>query len=372
MKKYLIIISIVLLAVACNKSDKKTQLDKLKVQRDKITEQITALQLEIAKDKGDTNDLKIPIVGVDEVKIQEFNHFIEVQGKIDGEDNVAVAPRMAGTVTKVFVKEGDLVKAGQMLAQIDDAVLRQSIDEVQTQLSFTTTLYNKQKTLWDKKIGSEVQYLSAKNNKEAMEKKMKTINEQLEMSRITAPISGSIEEVLVKVGQMAAPGVVPAFRLVNFATVKVTADVAEAYSPRVKKGDKVYIRFPDYNNEIESNITFTSKYINPTNRTFIVESRLKPGGKIEFRANMIAVVKINDYKEINAVVLPVSVIQKDASGEFVYIQDTDGKNLVAKKRVVKSGQNYNGLAEVTDGLKPGDKVIVTGFQNLDDGQIIKL
>ena len=152
MKKYLIIISIVLLAVACNKSDKKTQLDKLKTQRDKITEQITALQLEIAKDKGDTNDLKIPIVGVAEVKIQEFNHFIEVQGKIDGEDNVAVAPRMAGTVTKVFVKEGDVVKVGQILAQIDDAVLRQSIDEVQTQLSFTTTLYNKQKSLWDKKM----------------------------------------------------------------------------------------------------------------------------------------------------------------------------------------------------------------------------
>ncbi len=371
MKKLIIIISIIITIVACKSGDKKAQLDKLKGERDKITEQITALQLEISKEKGDTNDQKIPVVGITEVKTQEFNHFIEVQGKIDGEDNVAVAPRMAGTITKVFVREGDVVKVGQTLAQMDDAVLRQSLDELLTQLSFATTMYNKQKNLWDKKIGSEVQYLSAKNNKEALEKKMKTLNEQIDMTRITAPINGSIEEVLVKVGQLAAPGVLPAFRLVNFNIVKVTADVAEAYSPRVKKGDKVYVRFPDFNSEIESNITFTSKYINPTNRTFTIESRLSPC-KMEFRANMIAVVKINDYKSANACVLPVSVIQKDTKGEYVYVQETNGKDMVAKKRVVKSGQNYNGLAEVIEGLKAGDKVIVTGYQNLEDGQIIKL
>ncbi len=371
MKKLIIIISILFSIVACKSGDKKAQLEKLKTQRDKLTEQITKLQEEISKEGKDTNSSKIAIVGIAEVKTEEFNHFIEVQGKIDGEDNVAVAPKMAGTVTKVFVKEGDVVKQGQILAQLDDAVMRQSIDELQTQLTFATTMYNKQKNLWDKKIGSEVQYLSAKNNKEALEKKLRTLNEQMDMSKITAPINGSIEEVLVKVGQLAAPGVLPAFRLVNFSVVKVTADVAEAYSPRVKKGDKVYVRFPDYNQDIESNITFTSKYINPTNRTFIIESRLNPG-KMEFRANMIAVVKINDYKSAKAFVLPVSVIQKDTKGEYVYVQETNGKDMVAKKRIVKSGQNYNGLAEVIEGLKAGDKVIVTGYQNLEDGQTIKL
>ena len=370
MKKLIIIISILFSIVACKSGDKKAELAKLISKRDKITEQINVLQTELANEKGDTN-ARIPVVGIAEVKTQEFNHFIEVQGKIDGEDNVTVAPRMSGSITKVFVKEGDVVKAGQILAQIDDAVLRQSIDEVQTQLNFAIVMFNKQKNLWDKKIGSEVQYLSAKNNKEALEKKMKTLNEQMDMTRITAPINGSIEEVLVKVGQVAIPGVLPAFRLVNFSTVKVTADVAEAYSSRVKKGDKVYIRFPDFNDDIESNITFTSKYINPTNRTFTIESRLNPG-KMEFRANMIAIVKINDYKSINAFVLPVNAIQKDAKGEFVYLQESNGKDMIAKKRVVKSGQNYNGLSEVVDGLKVGDKVIVTGFQNLDDGQVIKL
>ncbi len=276
MKKLIIIISILFTIVACKSGDKKAELAKLISKRDKLTEQINVLQTELAKEKGDTN-VRISVVGIAEAKVREFNHYIEVQGKIDGEDNVAVAPKMSGSITKVFVKEGDIVKAGQILAQIDDAVLRQSIDEVQTQLNFAVVMYNKQKNLWDKKIGSEVQYLSAKNNKEAMEKKMKTLNEQMDMTHITAPINGSIEEVLVKVGQVAIPGVLPAFRLVNFSVVKVTADVAEAYSPRVKKGDKVYIRFPDFNNDIESNITFTSKYINPTNRTFTIESRLSPG-----------------------------------------------------------------------------------------------
>jgi RND family efflux transporter MFP subunit len=371
MKKIVLILSIIIAVVACKNGDKKSQLDKLKSERDKLTEQINNLQLEIAKEKGDTNNLNIAVVGVAEVKMQEFNHFIEVQGKIDGEANVALAPKMAGIITKVFVKEGDVVKAGQILAQIDDAVLRQSMDELQTQLSFANNVYVKQKNLWDKKIGSEIQYLTAKNNKEGLENKMKTVKEQMEMSRIIAPINGSIEEVLVKVGQLAAPGVLPAFRLVNFSTVKVTADVAEAYSPKVKKGDRVYIRFPDFDDEIESSITFSSKYINPTNRTFTVESRLNPG-KLEFRANMIAVVKINDYKNSNAVVLPVSVIQKGTKGEYVYIQNTDGKNMIAKKIEVKSGQNYNGMTEVIEGLKAGDKVIVTGYQNLEDGQIIKL
>ncbi|MCX6231631.1 MAG: efflux RND transporter periplasmic adaptor subunit [Bacteroidetes bacterium] len=370
MKKIILILSIILVVVSCKNGDKKAQLDKLKGERDKLTEQINKLQSEIAQEKGDTINLNIPVVGIAEVKTQEFNHFIEVQGKIDGEANVAVAPKMAGIVTKVFVKEGDVVKAGQLLAQIDDAVVRQSMDELQTQLTFANNIYVKQKNLWDKKIGSEVQYLTAKNNKEALENKIRTVKEQMEMSRITAPINGSIEEVLVKVGQLAAPGVVPAFRLVNFSTVKVTADVAEAYSAKVKKGDKVYIRFPDFNDDIESNISFTSKYINPTNRTFTIESRLNPG-KFEFRANMIAVVKINDYKNTNAIVLPFSVIQKDAKGEYVFVQDSDGKNMIARKRIVKSGQNYNGQAEIIDGLKAGDKIVMSGYQNLEEGQIIK-
>ena len=371
MKKILIIIGLVISIIACKNTDKKSEIDKLIKQRDALTEKINKLQQEYDAEHVDTNK-KAKLIEVSEIKTQEFNHFIEVQGKVDGEDNIYVAPKMSGIVTAVFAKEGDAVKKGQLLAQIDDAVLRQTIDEVQNQLTFANNIYIKQKNLWDKKIGSEVQFLTAKNNKEGLEKKIATLKEQLDMCRIAAPINGTIEEVGVKIGQVTSPAPnMPAFRMVNFSKVKITAEVAEAYSPKISKGDKVYIKFPDFNEEIETNISFSGKYINPTNRTFTIEARLNPG-KTEYRANMIAVVKINDYKKKDAVVIPVSVIQKDASGEYVFIKEDINGKLTSKKCNIKTGQNYNGNVEVIEGLKAGDKIIVTGYQNLDDGELIKL
>jgi RND family efflux transporter MFP subunit len=371
MKKLVIILGIIITIVACKSGDKKSQLDKLIKERDALTEKINTLQKEYDATNPDTT-AKIKLVELTEVKIQEFNHYVEVQGKVDGEDNIYVAPKMSGIVTAVFVKEGDAVNKGQVLAQIDDAIIKQSIDELQTQIVFATNIYNKQKNLWDKKIGSEVQYLTAKNNKESLDKKMNTLKEQMNMCKIMAPITGTIEEVGVKVGQIATPVPnMPAFRMVNFSKVKVTAEVAEAYSSKVRKGDNVIINFPDFNEEINTTISFSSKFINPTNRTFTIESRLN-AGKIEFRANMIALIKINDYKKKDAIVIPVNIIQKDASGEYIFVSVDKGNKKIAEKRVIKSGQNYNGNVEVTEGLKAGDQIIVTAYQNLEDGDTIKL
>jgi len=371
MKKLIIILGIIISIVACKSGDKKSQLDKLIKERDALTEQINKLQKEYDEANPDTTT-KIELVEISEIKNQEFNHYVEVQGKVDGEDNIYVAPKMSGVITSVFVKEGDAVKKGQLLAQIDDAIIRQSIDELQNQQVFASNLYNKQKSLWEKKIGSEVQYLTAKNNKESLDKKMNTLKEQLEMCKITAPITGTIEEVGVKVGQIATPAPnMPAFRMVNFSKVKVIAEVAEAYSSKVRKGDNVIINFPDFNEEIITTISFSSKFINPTNRTFTIESRLN-SGKMEFRANMIALVKINDYKKKDAVVIPVNIIQKDASGEFVFIAVDKANLKIAQKVMIKSGQNYNGNVEIIEGLKAGDKIIITGYQNLEDGETIKL
>jgi RND family efflux transporter MFP subunit len=371
MKKLIIILGIIISVAACKSDDKKNEINKLIKERDALTEKITKLQKEYDALNPDTT-AKIDLVEISEIKTQEFNHYVEVQGKVDGEDNIYVAPKMSGIITSVFVKEGDAVKKGQILAQIDDAMIRQSLDELQTQITFATNIFNKQKNLWDKKIGSEVQYLTAKNNKESLENKMKTLKEQMDMSKITAPITGTIEEVGIKVGQIATPAPnMPAFRMVNFSKVKVTAEVAEAYSSKVRKGDNVIINFPDFNEEINTTISFSSKYINPTNRTFTIESRLN-AGKLEFRANMIALVKINDYKKKDAIVIPVNIIQKDATGEYVYVSKENGKLKIAKKCIIKSGQNYNGYVEVIDGLKIGDNIIVTGYQNLEDGETIKL
>ncbi|MEI8047374.1 MAG: efflux RND transporter periplasmic adaptor subunit [Bacteroidota bacterium] len=370
MNKSILFLLLVVLAVACNKpADKKTELAKLKKERDQISAQIKNLETELQL--SDTNKVsKVTSVSVTEAKTAEFSHFLEVQGKVDGEDNIAVSAQMAGAITSVFVKEGDQVHKGQVLAQIDNSIIQQQIASTKQQLDFATNLYMKQKALWDQQIGSEVQYLTAKNNKENLEKAIATLNDQLEMTRIKSPINGSVEEVNLKVGQMASPGL-PAVRVVNFASVKVVAEIAEAYAPKVKPGNKVIVFFPDFNTEVESQIRFTSKYINPINRTFISEVRLGPS-KVEYRANMMAVVKINDYRNPSAFTVPITLIRESQSGKFIYVAKEESGKLVARRFIVTVGSTYNGLAEITSGIAAGDKIITTGFNSLIDGELIQV
>ncbi len=370
MNKSILFLLMVVLAVACNKpADKKTELAKLKKERDQLSAQIKNLETELQL--SDTNKVsKVTSVSVTEAKVAEFSHFLEVQGKVDGEDNIAVSAQMAGAITSVFVKEGDQVRKGQVLAQIDNSIIQQQIASTKQQLDFATNLYMKQKALWDQQIGSEVQYLTAKNNKENLEKAIATLNDQLEMTRIKSPINGSVEEVNLKVGQMASPGL-PAVRVVNFASVKVVAEIAEAYAPKVKPGNKVIVFFPDFNTEVVSQIRFTSKYINPINRTFISEVRLGPS-KVEYRANMMAVVKINDYHNPSAFALPITLIRDSQSGKFIYVAKEENGRLVARRLIITVGSTYNGLAEITTGITTGDKIITTGFNSLIDGELIQV
>ena len=369
MNKSIIFILLLAMAVACKPTDKKAELEKLKKQHDELAVKIKALETELQL--SDTIKVsKVTAVAITEAKPAEFNHYLEVQGKVDGEDNIAVSAQMAGSITAVYVKEGDKVRRGQILAQIDNSILQQQISSTKQQLDFATNLYNKQKALWDKQIGSEVQYLTAKNNKENLEKALSTLDEQVEMTRIKSPINGSVEEVNLKVGQMASPGQ-PAVRVVNFSNVKVLAEIAEAYAPKVSVGDKVIVYFPDFNIEIPSQIRFTSKYINPVNRTFQSEVRLGPS-KVEYRANMMAVVKINDYRNPSAFAVPITLIRDSQSGKFIYVAKEENGTLVARRLPVTVGSTYNGLAEITSGIAAGDKIITTGFNSLLDGELIQV
>jgi RND family efflux transporter MFP subunit len=369
MNKSIIFLLLVVLAVACGKpADKKAELAKLKKEYGELSAKIKTLEAELQL--SDTTKVsKVTVVSVTEAKASEFSHFLEVQGKVDGEDNIAVSAQMPGAITSVFVKEGDQVRKGQVLAQIDNSIIQQQISSTKQQLDFATNLFLKQKALWDQQIGSEVQYLTAKNNKENLEKAIATLNDQLEMTRIKSPINGSVEEVNLKVGQMASPGL-PAVRVVNFSSVKVVAEIAEAYAPKVKPGNKVIVFFPDFNIEVGSQIRFTSKYINPINRTFLSEVRLGPS-KVEYRANMMAVVRINDYYNPSAFSVPITLIRDSQSGKFVYIATEENGKLVARRLIVTVGSTYNGLAEITSGIKAGDKIITTGFNSLIDGELIQ-
>ena len=211
--------------------------------------------------------------------------------------------------------------------------------------------------------------MTAKNNKENLEKALATLNDQLEMTRIKSPINGSVEEVNLKVGQMASPGL-PAVRVVNFSTVKVVAEIAEAYAPKIKPGNKVIVFFPDFNTEVNSTIRFTSKYINPVNRTFVSEVRLGPSN-VQYRANMMAVVRINDYHNPLAFTIPVTLVRETSEGKYIYVAKQENGKLVARRLPVTVGSTYNGLAEITAGITAGDKIITTGFNSLIDGELIQ-
>jgi RND family efflux transporter MFP subunit len=273
-------------------------------------------------------------------------------------------------VNKIFVKEGDHVTKGQVLAELDAEVIKQQLNDLQNQLVFATDLYTKQKELWDQKIGSEVQYLTAKNTMETLQNKIKIVDDQVKMSNITAPIDGTIEEIPIKVGQMAAAGATPAFRIVNFSRAKAVADVGEAYTAKIKTGDQVNVFMPDLNEELTQTVTFSSKYINPTNRTFVVEAAM-PAANNSYRANMIAVLKIKDYSNPMVISIPQDYIQTSMSdGKFAFVAVEENGKKIARKKYITTGISYNGLTEIISGLNPGDLIITAGYKDLYDGQVI--
>lgn len=307
---------------------------------------------------------KTKTVEVLSLQTQVFNNYVEVQGKVDADENVSVNAEMPGTVSKIFVQLGDQVNTGQILAELDSKVIQQGIAEIQTALELATTLFEKQKNLWDQKIGTEVQYLGAKSQKESLEKRMASLQEQLKMSKIVSPINGIVDAVDIKLGQATMPGI-PALRVVNMNSLKVKGEVAESYLAKVKGGNDVVVIFPDMMDTVRTKITYAAKVINPLNRTFTATVNLD--GKKEYHPNMIAILKIVDYSNPKAFVVPVSTIQKAQDGDFIFIAE----NKKAKKIKVKVGRTYNGNAEILEGLNESDKLITRGFQELNEGEEIK-
>ncbi len=356
----------ILLACGGNKQEK---LESLKKQHDKITQQILLLEQEIAAESDSSVNQTGTFVAVQEVQLQPFNHYIEVQGKLDGDDNLAIYPEAMGVLTEVYARVGQHVTAGQVLARINDASYQEQLKSLQSTYTLATETFQKQENLWKQQIGSEIQYLQAKTNKESLEAQIASVKKQIDMTRIKSPISGTVEESLVKVGQAVSPSF-PAFRVVNFSNLKVTADVAEAYTSKVNSGDEVIVYLPDIKKEINARVSFCSKYINPTNRTFGVEASLSTGAD-HLKANMVTVVKINDYKNPKAVVLPVNVIQTDNKGKFVLVAKQENNQYTARKQAVVTGQIYNGQAEVLSGLEPGTRVITAGYLALNEGEAIR-
>ena len=371
MKNALYTLAILATMVACNPgNDKKAELEKLRTEHEILTAKISKLEAELNPDQQKIE--KAVPVKAQTLATAPFYHYVEIQGVVDGDQNVSVSPQMAGIVTNVYVREGSAVKKGQIMATLDAQVLKQSVEEVKTQLDMASIIFEKQKNLWDKKIGSEVQYLQAKSTKESLERRIQTLQEQIGMANIVSPISGSVESVPLKVGQMASPGVpASAIRVINMSSAKITAEISENFASRIKNGNQAFVRFPDLGQEIETKLSFTSRFIDPSNRTFKVECRFS-SNQIELRANMIAYVKIKDYTNDASLVLPVNIIQTNRDGKFVYVVSKNGGTNIAVRKAIVTGMEYNGEAEITSGLSIGDQVITAGFQNLKEGSTVIL
>ncbi|MFN0215857.1 MAG: efflux RND transporter periplasmic adaptor subunit [Saprospiraceae bacterium] len=345
--------------------DPAAELAALKDQKAKLEAQIA--ELEKQQNTAAPTEKRVRTVGISEIKLAPFRHYIDLQGKVDADQSVMATAKMPGALKRVLVKNGDNVRQGQLIAEIDDALMLKSLAELEGQLVTATDIYNRQKGLWDQKIGTEVAFIQAKNGKESIERSISTIKEQWGMSKIYAPQSGTVDMVMLRQGEAIAPGV-PLCNILNLSNLKIKGEVTEAYSAKVRKGDPVQVFFPDMNKEITTRITYVSKSINSMTRTFTVECALPGSG---YSANQIAVMKIVDYQSSNAVAIPVNLIQTAEDGDFVLVAEKTGeKQANAKKVTVKQGQNYNGQVEILSGLKKGDWVISNGFQDVNNGEAI--
>ena len=359
--------------VACSATsadeDKKARLEKLKEQQAAISKEILKLENEIAEENPDSvSTVRAKDVAVQELALQSFDHYVQTQGHIESENNVLVSAESPGVVTQVFVSEGQKVSKGQALAQVDNSVIQRNIESMEAQLDLATSVYERQKNLWDQKIGTEVQFLQAKTNKESLEKQIASLREQLDKTRIKAPISGSVDAVFAKVGENIAPGV-PAFQVVNASDLKIQAQISEAYVTDIKKGDKALVNISELKKEVEAKVTFVGRTIDRLSRTFSVEIDLPSDP--DLRPNMTATARIVFESKESAVVVPVNLIQEINDEKVVYIAEQKGKQMVATRKVITVKGVYGNRAEVT-GLNAGDKIITVGYQGLNDGDFIKV
>lgn len=384
------ILTISLFLFSCNNKDqgknsvknKKDQLAKLIAQKNKLDEEIKALQSEISlSDSGASSNSKLKLVAVSDVSIQKFQHFIDLRGKLDAENISYITPRgMGGQVKAIFVKEGDVVKKGQLLLKLDEAILRQAytaarqqLEGIKTQLSYAKNIYDRQNNLWQKGIGTEVQLISAKTNVEALQNQLKSAEEQskiaaeqLNTASVYSDVDGVAETVMVKVGELFSG--MGQIKIVNTSKLKVVANVPENYLTNVKKGTPVIVDIKDANKTINTSISLIGQTIENSQRGFVAEAKIPTDNVL--KPNQSVIMKILDYTTDKAVVIPVNTIQSDENNKYVYVMENKNNKMIATRKIVVLGSIYSDLVEVKSGLTGGEKLITAGYQNLYEGQTV--
>ena len=347
---------------------KKSELDN-KMQQ--ISAEIKLLNTEI--EILDTLK-RVPLVTAIKLKNEVFTHFLELQGNVTTKQNVLIYPEVAGTLEKVFVKEGQKVSKGQALGRIDNGGLEQQVAQLEATTALAKTTFERQKRLWDEKIGSEIQYLQTKTNYEASKNQLAQLKKQIDKFTIRAPFSGVIDDVIKDQGTVVAPGPgAEIFRIVNLSNMFIKADIPESYITDVTIGKYVEIDFPVLGKSLETKVRQTGNFINPANRTFKIEVGV-PNNDRSIKPNLTAKLKINDYTNAEAILIPQSIISENANGEqYVYvIKNLNNDKGIATQTVVKTGKTQGDVIEILEGVTSGDVLIEAGARSVKNGQEVKI
>lgn len=352
-----------------NLEDIRAKRAEVVTKQQEFTKQLKQLDEKLALLSPDKN---VPLITSFLATKEEFNHFLELQGNVATKQNLVLTPEMSGILTKVLVKEGQNVSKGQLLATIDDGGMSQQRAQLAIQVDLAKTTFERQKRLWDQKIGSEMQYLQSKSNYESQLAALNQINKQLAKTRIIAPFSGVIDDVITEAGNVVAPGQSPIVRIVNLSDMYIEVDVPERYLANVTKDAKVDVNFPVLNASISTKVRQTGSFINPANRTFKVEIGL-PDSKLDIKPNLTAKLKINDYTNKSALLIPQSIISENASGEqYIYLlKDKKDDKATAKQVIITTGKTQGDVIEVLSGVKDNDEIILEGARSVKDGQTVK-
>ncbi len=369
--KAITLISLVLIAGACSMNSPEMvgqQIKKKKEEVKKLNEEIATLEKTQIQTPENEVKFRVP-VSVKEIQPESFNHYIDITGKVEAEEDAFISPEMNGQIEKVHVKEGSNVKRGQLLVSLNTSLIESSIKEVETGLELAKKLYEKQKGLWDQQIGSEMQYLEAKNVMEQAEARLATLETQMDMAKVKAPFDGVIETIFKKEGELAAPGM-QLVQLISLRNLKLYGNISERYMAAVKKGARVNITFPDVDGlSFDANIHRVGNTIDNGSRTFRVEVKIDNStGKL--KPNMYSIIRLNDFSSPEAHVVPSFVIKQDIKGSYIYMADLE--NMKSVKRYVSTGLSFEDQTMITNGLSTGEKVIIQGFAQVSDGVDIEL
>jgi RND family efflux transporter MFP subunit len=374
MKNILLFFVAISIMVSCGKETKNSSLDELNTKKltivskiDSLNKELKILDQEILKlDES----VKLHLVTVLPVKNDVFKHFIEIQGLVQADKNIEIKPELGGVIRSIYVKEGQKVYAGQTLAQLDDSSIRNSIAELDTQLTLAKTTFERQERLWKQKIGSEMQYLQAKAQKESLENNLATLGTQARKMKIIAPFSGIVDEIFPKNGELTSPQT-PVIRLINLDKVYVEADVTETYLTVVKNGTEASMYFPSIDKRIDSKITQISNYINPDNRSFKVKINVPNKDKL-IKPNLLADLKILDFKS-EGLIIPSTLVQQDQKGNnYVYTLENKNNERVVVKKLISVANEYKNEIFVRDGLVANDTLVNAGARLVKAGDVVKI